>query len=164
MFDIDYFELFKSLPPRLAVVLIAMLPVAELRVSIPVALGVYEMSVIESLFLSVMGDIIVAAIIIYTLGPIFKFFRGRAKWIDNLFEWIFKQTRKNFFHKYAIWGNIALMLFVAIPLPITGAWTASIASWLLGIEKKRSLLYISLGVIIAGSIVTLISLGVISIF
>ena len=56
------------------------------------------------------------------------------------------------------------MIFVAIPLPMTGAWTGALAAWLFGINKRDSVIYVSLGVIIAGIVVTLISLGVFKIF
>jgi len=164
MFDINYIELFQSIPPQLATVLIAMIPIAELRASIPIALGVYKLPIWQAIFFSVIADIFIAGLIIYFLGPVYKFLSGRLSWIDKFFVWLFRRTRRKFFHKYEVWGNIALMLFVAIPLPVTGAWTGSIASWLFGIPRKRSLFYISIGVIISAGIVTLISLGVISVF
>lgn len=164
MININYTELFSSLPPQLAVIIIALIPVAELRVSIPIGLTVYKMPLLEPLVLSVLADIFIAFVILYSIGPVYNFLRGKIKIVDVFFDWLFKRTRKKFFHKYEIWGNIALMLFVAIPLPITGSWTASIAAWLFGLDKKISLFYISLGVIIAGVIVTLISLGAIKIF
>ncbi|MEA3463679.1 MAG: small multi-drug export protein [Patescibacteria group bacterium] len=162
--SINYIELFQSIPPQLAIMLIAIIPIAELRVSIPVALGIYKLPVWQAIFFSVIADIAIAAMIIYLLGPVYKFLSGRLNFVDKFFAWLFKRTRKKFFYKYEIWGNIALILFVAIPLPVTGAWTGSIASWLFGIPRKRSLFYISIGVIISAGIVTLISLGVISAF
>jgi uncharacterized membrane protein len=164
MLNIDYVGLFTNLPPQLAVVLIALIPIAELRASIPIALGYYKMSIPEAILWSVVADIFIAAVIIYSIEPIYNKLAGRLKIIDRFFIWLFRRTRKRFFHKYEIFGNLALMLFVAIPLPITGAWTGSIASWLFDIPKHKSLLYISLGVIISAVIVTLISLGVFSIF
>ncbi|NIA18397.1 MAG: ligand-binding protein SH3 [Actinobacteria bacterium] len=164
MFDIDYVGLFTSLPPEIAVMLIAFIPIAELRVSIPIALAYYKMSVPEAIFWSALADIIISAVIIYSLNPIYNKLTGKLKIIDRFFIWLFRRTRKKFFRKYEVWGNLALALFVAIPLPVTGAWTGSIASWLFDIPKSRSLFYISLGVIISAGIVTLISLGVFSIF
>ncbi|MFH1661852.1 MAG: small multi-drug export protein [Candidatus Falkowbacteria bacterium] len=164
MFDIDYVEMFKSLPPQLAVFLIALIPIAELRISIPVAIGVYNLPIWQAIFFSVIADIIIATVIIYFLGAFYKFLYGKFKITDKIFDWVFKRTRKNFTKKYESWGNIGLMLFTAIPLPITGAWTASVASWIFGIPRKRSLFYISLGVIISAGIVTLLSLGFIKIF
>ena len=56
------------------------------------------------------------------------------------------------------------MLFVAVPLPGTGAWSGCLVSWLLGLDRKKSILAISLGVIIAGLIILFASLGVFSLF
>ena len=164
MFDINYVELFKNLPPQIAVMLVALIPIAELRASIPIALGYYEMSIFEAIFWSVLADIFISAVIIYSIAPIYKFMCGRFKFIDKFFNWLFARTRKKFYKKYETYGSLALMLFVAVPLPVTGAWTGSLASWLFDIPKKKALLYVSLGVIIASVIVTLISLGAFKIF
>jgi len=61
--------------------------------------------------------------------------------------------------KVSKYGYIGLMLFVAVPLPVTGAWTGTVASWVLGLEKRKAQRYIALGVVIAGIIVTAICLG-----
>lgn len=164
MFDINYAELLKGIPPQLAIILIAILPIAELRVSIPIGLTVYKMPIMEVFFLSVLANIFAAFVVLYSIGPIYNFLKGKIKIVDVFFDWLFKRTRRNFFQKYEIWGDIALMIFVAIPLPATGAWTGALAAWIFGLEKKKSLFYISLGVIMAGIIVTLISLGMIKIF
>lgn len=164
MFNVDYAALFQNIPPQLATFLIALIPIAELRVAIPVALGVYKLPIWQAIFFASIADIIIAALIIYFLGPIHKFLSGKFKRVDKFFDWLFKRTRRKFSGKYETWGNIGLMIFVGIPLPMTGSWTGSIAAWLFGMPKKRSLSYISLGVIISAGIVTLISLGVIKIF
>jgi uncharacterized membrane protein len=164
MININYADIFSTLPPELAVMLIAFIPIAELRASIPIALEIYKMSVPAAIFWSVLADIIISAVIIYSLDPVYRKLAGRLKIIDRFFIWLFKRTRRKFFHKYEVFGSIALILFVAIPLPITGAWTGSIASWLFDIPKGKSLFYVSLGVIISAGIVAAISLGIFKIF
>jgi uncharacterized membrane protein len=59
-------------------------------------------------------------------------------------------------------GFLALALFVAIPLPMTGAWTGALIAWLLGLKRWKSFIAIAFGVIIAGILVTLISVGLIN--
>lgn len=162
--DINYIELFKSLPPQLATMLIALIPIAELRASIPIALTIYKLPIWQAIFFSVIADILIAALIIYFIGPAYNFLSGRFIWLDKFFSWLFIRTRRKFTSKYQLYGSIALMIFVAIPLPITGAWTGSLASWLFAIPRRRSLFYISIGVIISAGLVTLISLGFIQIF
>jgi uncharacterized membrane protein len=66
--------------------------------------------------------------------------------------------------KYGYWG---LMVFVAIPLPFTGAWTGVLGSWVLGMERKKAILFVALGVLIAGIVVSLVvglGIGALSIF
>lgn len=164
MFHIDFTEIFNIFPPEVATFLIAMLPIAELRGSIPIALTVYDLNPLVSYFLSVLGNIVPAFFIVYLLGPTSGYLVERFKIAERFFSWLFKRTRNRFAGKYEKWGMLALAFFVAVPLPVTGVWTGSVAAFLFGIPKKASLLYISLGASIAGIIVTLATLGLITIF
>mgnify|MGYP003977115767 FL=1 len=157
-------EWINHMSPQLATFLLAMLPIAELRMSIPIALESFALPIWQALSLSVLGAFVPAVFIIYFIEPISKFLIKHFKWADKFFDWLFNRTRKRFAHKYHIWGNIALMIFVAIPLPVTGVWTGSLAAWLFGIEKKSAFLFIALGAIISGVIVTLLTLGISNIF
>lgn len=157
-------ELFTNLPPQLATFIIAMLPVTELRASIPFAIFHLNLSYYESFIYSVLGVIVPSFLIIYAVGPVSRFLMKKSKLAERFFNWLFERTRKKFKDKYADWGNLALMIFVAIPLPATGVWTGSLAAWLFGINKKESLTYISLGAFISGIIVLLISLGALKLF
>ena len=56
--------------------------------------------------------------------------------------------------KVGKYGLLGLMLFVAIPLPITGAWTGTIGAWVMGLDRKKSILFILLGVLVAGIVVS----------
>jgi len=62
------------------------------------------------------------------------------------------------------WGYFALMLFVAVPLPVTGAWSGSLIAWALGLDRWKSFLAIAAGVIIAGLLVLFASFGLLSFF
>ena len=74
---------------------------------------------------------------------------------------MFARTRKRFSVKAEKYGKfIALVLFVAIPLPITGAWTGSAAAFLFGIPFSRSFPAVIIGVLIAGIVVTLTTVGI----
>jgi uncharacterized membrane protein len=81
--------------------------------------------------------------------------------MDRFFEWLFARTRKRSgaLEKY---GAIGLVLFVAIPLPVTGAWTGSAAAFLFGIPFRKAFPIILLGVMIAGGLVTAAVLGGVS--
>ncbi|MBU0612512.1 small multi-drug export protein [Patescibacteria group bacterium] len=159
MLNIDYAEIFKSIPPEWATFLIAMLPIAELRVSIFVALGAYDLPVLTSYIISVAGNLFPVVFILWLLEPFSRWLSKHFKFFKKFFDWLFERTRKRFAEKYEKWGLLALVLFVAIPLPVTGAWTGSVAAFLFGIPFRKALPLVTLGVLIAGVVVTLISLG-----
>lgn len=164
MLNIDYGEIFRNFPPQLATMLIAMIPIAELRGAIPVALGVYNLSVFSAYFWSVFGNVIPIIFLLLWLEPVSRFLMKRSRILDKFFRWLFERTRRKFTKKYEKWGLLALTIFVAIPLPVTGGWTGSVAAFVFGIPFYKALPSIVLGILIAGLIVTLASLGVFSIF
>jgi len=95
---------------------------------------------------------------LYLLDPVSKKLR-KTKSGEKFFSWVFNHARQKseIIEKYEFWG---LIIFVAIPLPMTGAWTGAIAASLLGLNKKLSFIAVSAGVLIAGIIVAILTLGV----
>jgi len=139
------------------VIIMAALPVAELRGAIPLAILVYKMPWTVAYILSIIGNLLPVVPLLLFLGPVSEFLR-RWKIFDIFFNWLFKRTRRKekSFQKY---GPFALMLFVAIPLPVTGAWTGCAAAFLFGIPFFRAFTMIAFGVMFAGVIVTLATTG-----
>jgi len=164
MLNMDYVEIFKNIPPQLATFLIATLPIAELRAAIPIALGVYHLPVFSTYLISVLGNILPIIFLLWFLDPLSNWLSKHSRFFKKFFDWIFKRTRQRFSKKYERWGLFALTLFVAIPLPVTGGWTGSMAAFLFGIPFKKAFPLIVLGILIAGVIVTLASLGIFSFF
>lgn len=160
---IDWIQLFHDVPPQLATILIAMIPIGELRGALPIALGPYHLPLWQAYGLAVLGNIIPVFFILWLIEPVSKWLRRWQIW-DKFFTWLFDRTRKKFYAKHEKWGDFALILFVAIPLPVTGAWTGSLAAWLFGISKPKALGLIFVGVLIAGGVVSALSLGVLNIF
>ncbi len=76
----------------------------------------------------------------------------------------FQRKVDKFEKRYSAMGFLALTLFVALPLPVTGAWSGCLISWLLGLDRKRSILSIALGVIIAGILMLIGTLGFLNLF
>ena len=160
MFDINYVEIFKNLPPEAATVLVAMIPIAELRVALPVAILIYKMSFWTAMFWSVLGNMLPIFFIVYLLKPVADFLIKHWQLAKRFFDWWFSRVRRKFEGgalKYGI--NLALVVFVAIPLPLTGAWSGAVAAFLFGIPPRRALILIAIGVIIAGIIVTALTAG-----
>ena len=149
---------FEVLPLEWTTFVIAMLPIVELRGSIPYAIGM-GMTWPQAYLISVVGNLVPIIPILLFLGPV-------SAWLERLpgfgrfFNWLFARTRRRsrLVERYGPWG---LTLFVAIPLPITGAWTGSAAAYIFGIPFRRSFPAILGGVLLAGAVVTLAVKGVI---
>ena len=147
----------------LSTIFIAMLPVSELRGAIPVALGIHKMTIVGAYFWAVIGNIIPVFFLLWLLPAVSKILMVKWVWTDKLFSWVFARTRKRTEERMKKYGPVALILFVAIPLPFTGAWTGAIAAFLFGVPAKKALPLIFTGILIAGVVVTLMTTGVIAI-
>ncbi|MFA5228579.1 MAG: small multi-drug export protein [Candidatus Paceibacterota bacterium] len=149
------------IPYELQTFIIAATPIIELRGAIPIALFNYELSITSAFIFSVLGNIFPVIFILLFLEKVSKFLSEKNKLFKKFFDWLFVRTRKNYQGNYEKLKDLFLIIFVAIPLPMTGAWTGSLCAFLFGVPFKKAFPLISLGVIIAGVIVTLISLGII---
>ena len=149
-----------GLSPEAVTVVIAALPIIELRGSIPWALTLGDLTWGRAYLFSVLGNVLPVVPLLMYLGPVSRFLR-RIGFMDRFFEWVFSRTRKRSgaLEKY---GALGLVLFVAVPLPITGAWTGSAAAFLFGIPFRKAFPLIALGVMIAGGIVTAAVMGGVS--
>lgn len=165
MVHIDYGSLFQNFSPEIATLLIAMLPIAELRLAIPTAIEVFNLTIWSAFLWSVVGNLIPAVLLLLFLDPVARFLMERSTFFQKFFTWIFDRTTKRFQSRASRYGTfIALVLFVAIPLPITGAWTGSAAAFLFKIPFRRSMAAVTIGVLIAGVIVTAATVGISSLF
>lgn len=138
----------------------AMTPIGELRAAIPLALTRYSLSFWEAYVLAVIGNMVPIFFIVYLLEPVSEFLSKHFKFFKWFFHWLFERTRKKHSKKFEVLEETALVTFVAIPLPVTGAWTGAVAAFVFGIPPKKSLPLIFLGVLIAGVVVSVITLGI----
>ena len=149
-----------TVSPKVITFILATLPVSELRGAIPYAVTLGNLSWQQAYIIAVIGNFVPVIPILYLVGPVSKFLR-KNRTFDRFFEWLFTRTRKRG-KVIERFETIGLTLFVAIPLPITGAWTGSLAAFLFGVRKPLAIPAILLGICIAGVVVMLASLGVIS--
>jgi len=147
--------------PEIKTLLIAMSPFLELRGSIPIALSVYCLPVLSAFWVSVIGNLIPVVFLLWLLEIVSRFLSKHFYFFNRFFVWLFEKTRKNHQKKFEQWKEFALVILVAIPLPFTGAWTGSLCAFLFGIPWKKAFPLITLGVLIAGLVVTLTTLGII---
>ena len=151
-------EHLSALPQPLITFLIATLPVSELRGAIPWALTAGGLGWQQAYFYAVMGNFLPVIPLLLLLEPVSLRLRKYSIW-DRFFTWLFERTRRRsrLVERYEALG---LALFVAIPLPVTGAWTGTVAAFLFGIRFKLAVPAILAGIFMAGVVVTLASLGV----
>jgi uncharacterized membrane protein len=136
----------------LKVIGIGILPVAELRGAIPVAISVYHFPWYTAYLLGVIGNLIPIPFILLFLNSIIPVLR-RIPFMDRMINWFFARTRRKgkMVERYEWLG---LMLFVAIPLPFTGAWTGAILAVLMGLRFRYAFSSVAVGVLVAGVLVT----------
>ncbi|MCI0514311.1 small multi-drug export protein [candidate division KSB1 bacterium] len=163
----QFAQWFGGMPKELVTVLIAMIPIAELRGAIPWALASPPLggglSWQAAFFYAVLGNFIPIIPLLLLIEPVTKWLR-KFKIFDKFFEWLFTRTRRKIQKDIERYEALGLAIFVAIPLPATGAWTGALAAFIFGIRFDRAVLSILAGICIAGVVVTLASMGVISVF
>lgn len=152
-------EWLDLLPAPLAVLVAAMLPVLELRGSIPFA-KVLGLSAGPAFFWSVLGNLAPVPFILWWLGPVTEWAERHWAWLHRFLNRLFASTRRRHTSRFDRLRDLALITFVAIPLPITGAWSGALAAFVFGVERRRALPLIALGVLIAGLIVLAITYGI----
>ena len=157
-FEEQLIGLLVSIPSWFATIILSARPISELRGAIPIAIGVYGISPIEAYFLAVLGNLIPVIPLLLFLEPVSTFLR-RFKVGDMFFTWLFTRTRQKHSESMEKYGLLALTMFVAIPLPVTGAWTGCAAAFVFGIKFRYALLAIFAGLLIAGIVVTLVTLA-----
>lgn len=139
---------------ELQVFLLSMLPLAELRLALPLALTVYHLDYPTAYFLTVIGNLIPVVFLLLFLKPFSKWLRKKSKICEQFFNWWFQKTYQKITKKIKKYGcYLGLILFVAIPLPLTGAWSGSVAAFLLNIPFWKSFPLIVVGVMLAGIII-----------
>ena len=140
----------------LITIFFCILPISELRGGLPYALAM-GIPIIPAYLLCVFFNALVGPLVYIFLSSIHKILDPWRPY-HLLFEKIVARSRKRVHTEVEKYGYAGLILFVAIPLPITGAYTGTLGAWVLGMEKRRSLLVIAAGVCIAGIIVSLVYL------
>ena len=145
----------------LIVFLISMVPLIELRGAIPYAVG-FDLPLVPSYIVAVIGNMLPVPFI-FLLGRKILEWGKDLKYVGGFFRWCLEKGEKAGAKLESKAGSglyIALLLFVGIPLPGTGAWSGTLAASLLNMDFKKSVLYVMLGVVLAGVIMLAASLGV----
>ena len=145
----------------LIVFFISMLPLIELRGAIPVGIGM-GLPILPTYLVCVVGNMLPVPFIILFIRQIFAWMRRHMPKLDGFVAKIESKAhlKGETVQKY---GPLGLLIFVAIPLPGTGAWTGALVAALLDMRMRKAVPSILLGVLIAAGIMTAITFGVIHI-
>lgn len=158
---LSLFEAFKAIPfgSEISVFIISLLPILELRGGL-LAAGLLNLNPIVAYIISIIGNILPIPFILLFLTPIFNWMK-KTKLLKGIVEKLEAKADKHK-GKFEKGEFIALILFVGIPLPGTGAWTGALVASVLGMDKKKAMLAIFLGVILASIIMMIISYGILN--
>ncbi|AEV28533.1 putative membrane protein [Sphaerochaeta pleomorpha str. Grapes] len=141
-------------------ILLSILPISELRGGIPYAFfNGFNLAYLAPL--CIFFNALVAPICYTFLATFHKIFYAHWPWYISFFDHFIAKAQHKIAPKVEKYGYWGIMLFVAIPLPVTGAWTGTLGSWILGLDKRKTMMAVFGGVIVSGLIVTsLVALGV----
>ncbi len=151
-------NLWNSFPGKLLMTfLISMVPVVELRGAIPIGVA-HGLPFWWAIPVAIVGNLVPVPFIIIFIKKIFAWLRTKSRWLENLVTRLENRAigKIDTVKKYAFWG---LFLFVAIPLPGTGAWTGSLIAAMMDMKVKEAFPSILLGVVTAGVIISFVTYG-----
>lgn len=140
---------------ELCVFFCSLLPIIELRGAIPLGFA-FGLPWWQSYLISVVGNLLPVPFILLFINVVIKWMaKSKVKIFNKITNFLITKVEKNRekIEKYSFWG---LCFFIAIPLPVTGAWTGALVAAVIGMKPWKAFLSALLGVLIAGVIVTLI--------
>ncbi|NCC70498.1 ligand-binding protein SH3 [bacterium] len=144
--------------------IISMLPIIELRGSIPIGIVEYGIPFQVVFLVAILGNIFPIFFIAWFMEKFIREKYEKGLKIPKILKLKLSNTERKAKSKIEKIGEISLIPFVAIPLPLTGAWTGILVAFIFKIPYKRAIPLIFIGLIISGIIVTLSTLGLIKIF
>lgn len=145
-----------SVPGELIAFLISLLPVLELRGGL-IAASLMHVPLGPAFVICYIGNLLPIPFILLFIRRIIDYFK-KTRLLRGFAEWLERKSEKNR-EKVTRYEVLGLLLFVAIPLPGTGAWTGALVAAMLDMRMKKSLPVIALGVLVAGGIMSVISYG-----
>ncbi len=138
--------------------LMAMVPVIELRGAIPYGAGLAGLPIWQAALIAVLGNLLPVPFLVVFTRDIFALMRKKSNKLNSIVERMERKADRNkdVVLRYEFWG---LMILVAIPLPVTGAWTGALVAAMMDMQLKRAFPAIALGVVVAAFIVTWLTYG-----
>ncbi len=148
---------WQNLPSEIKIFLYSMIPIGELRTALPIAIKVYHLSFWSAWFWSVLGNIFMGALVIWLFEPLLDFVFKKNKVLNKLWQQYIKRLEDKNRSRFEKWGAIALITFVAIPLPMTGAFSGAVVASIFQISPKKAIPLLGIGCAIAGVLVLILT-------
>ena len=143
----------------LLVILAAMTPLGELRASVPLGILHFELGWPLVYVMSVLGNLLPVVPILWVLSTIGERLERSDTLAGRLMRWRTRRVEALWGERVRRHGPWAVALIVAIPFPLTGAWTGTLAVWALRVPVRTGLVAIGAGVLVAGVVVTALTLA-----
>ena len=148
--------MIEVLPQWFQIFFLSMIPWLESRYVIPFSVVVFGWEWWQAFPLAVAGNMLPVPFILLFFRFVEKFLRRYRFW-SGIMDWLFARTRKRTDSKIRRYEYLGLILFVAVPLPFTGAWTGSLIAYLFDLRFSKSLLTIFIGVLIAAFLMSMLT-------
>lgn len=152
-FGTELADAFAVFPPALAVALLALSPVGEVRLAIPVGILAYGMGWAEAFTWALLGNLLVVPLSTW-FYPALERLARRAKWMGRAIDRLYDRTRARNEERVLRMKEFAVFGFIAIPVPGTGAWSGVLVAHLFGIPLRQTWRYYYSGIVVACFITT----------
>lgn len=149
-----------SFSPEWATFFMAMMPITELRASIPVSMTLFGLSWGWAFFFSFLGNLFLGALVLLIGEATITYLMSHNKRLSDFWHHYIERIKMKNIKKFRTWGSLALIIFVAIPLPMTGAFSGAVAASIFKVPYWQALKLLGVGLFIAGSIVTALTLWI----
>jgi len=137
----------------------AMTPIGELRFSIPYGVLALKGPWPAVLLFSVVGNMVPPLVLLPLMDRIAAILQWRPNPLGRLLQWRLAHIQARYNARFLRWGALMLVLLVAVPLPLTGAWTGTLAAWVFRVPYRLAIPLIFAGVVIAAGVVTMTVVG-----
>ena len=155
---------FRSWPPQLATALLAAVPVTEVRAAIPIGIGAFHLSPVSALLWAFLGSLIPMPFVLWLFPPFLRFVERHWPSLHQFMEKHVRELERKHRKAYERFGALAIFLFIALPIPGSGVWSASVLAVIFDIDLPYAVLAITSGIAAASLLVLGVTLGAIRLF
>ncbi|GEM_PF-787467 len=154
-------QLIRHLPPGLATALLAVVPFTEVRAAVPIGMQFFHLAPAQAVFFACLGSLIPMPFVFWLLPPFLQFIEQHFPALHRFLEHHVRQLEHKHRASYDRFGALAIFLFIALPIPGSGVWSASILAVVFGIRRPLAAFAIICGITTASLLVLAVTLGIV---